>query len=119
MNSERIISVEKSGAISKHEREYKKALKYQDSLQNLMPIFHNAKKQQTELKNLEKEFKKMNLESKKIQEEVEEIFTQKVETKSMYEKSNTLIPNVNELCRKYNTLKQLKNEFEIEKKKIT
>ncbi len=46
------------------------------------------------------------------------MFTQHIECKSLYDKSSILISNVNELCNKYQKVKQLKMEYENSQREI-
>eukprot|EP00487_Bulimina_marginata_P011101 TRINITY_DN6464_c0_g1_i1.p1 TRINITY_DN6464_c0_g1~~TRINITY_DN6464_c0_g1_i1.p1 ORF type:complete len:121 (-),score=6.34 TRINITY_DN6464_c0_g1_i1:107-469(-) len=49
---------------------------------------------------------------------MEELFLQQIDSKSVYDKSSTLISNVNELCRQFKTVQQQRSEYDKEKKKL-
>lgn len=67
INSNRIEAVEKSGAIAKHEKEYKAAQQQLEALQSKVPIWENTKQQQKQLEQLLREKEKISAEAVKVE----------------------------------------------------
>merc|ERR1712228_737671 len=118
VNTKRIKQVAESGAIEKHKRAANKAQEKLDALQDMLPIYQNAMKQREELQNLEEEFKKLTVQTQKFGENMEELFAQHIESKAAYDKSSSLMSNVNEVCRRWKNAQREQKEYETEKKKL-
>jgi len=112
INTKRIDTVEKSGAIAKHEKDAQEAHQRLEALQSMVPIWERTKQQQQELQHLNRDQERISKQTAKLGEELEELFAQKIERKSAHEKATTLRSNVDEICRQFKELQILKKEHD-------